>query len=76
MWDCAVMRNIPRAHAKWVHIAAFVIGIGGVVFGLYWGLTHVGEPEIFSPALFGYVGIALILYNGWRLVANRRQPHP
>lgn len=69
------MQNLARTHPKWVYIVAVVIGIAGVTFGVHWGMTHAGEPEIFSPALLGYVGAALTLYSGWRLVTNQRQSH-
>lgn len=62
-----------RTYINSAHVAAVVIGVGGVAFGLYWGITHAGEPEIFSPTLIGYVGAALALSSGWRLVANRRR---
>jgi hypothetical protein len=67
------MQTTARTHGPSAHLAALVIGIGGIVFGLYWGITHAGQPEIFSPTLIGYVGAALALNSGWRLVANRRR---
>ena len=67
------MQTATRTHINSAHIVALAIGIGGIAFGLYWGITHAGEPEIFSPTLIGYVGAALALNSGWRLVANRRR---
>ncbi|WP_143707987.1 hypothetical protein [Gordonia terrae] len=65
------MQKSSPARITSAHIAVLVIGVGGVVFGLYWGATHADEPEIFSPTLIGYVGAVLVLNSGWRLVANR-----
>jgi hypothetical protein len=67
------MQTAGRAHIKSAHTVALVIGIGGIAFGLFWGITHAGEPEIFSPTLVGYAGAALALNSGWRLVASRRR---
>lgn len=67
------MQTAGRDHFKHAHVVALVIGIGGIAFGLFWGITHAGEPEIFSPTLIGYAGAALALKSGWSLVANRRR---
>jgi hypothetical protein len=67
------MQIAGRTHINSAHIVALVIGVGGIAFGLFWGITHAGQPEIFSPTLIGYVGATLALNSGWRLVANRRR---
>jgi hypothetical protein len=38
------MQTAGRTHINSAHIVALVIGIGGIAFGLFWGITHAGEP--------------------------------
>lgn len=68
------MQTTARRHSRSVHIVALVMGIEGIAFGVYWGIIHAGEPEILSPTLLGFVGAALALNSGWRLMTYRGQP--
>ena len=67
------MHTVGRTRVNSVHLVALVIGLGGVAFGLFWGITHAGEPEVLSPTLIGFVGAAMALNSGWRLVTKRRR---